>query len=590
MTPIFPSLDSPQFTAGFQEVEQKIQSLGKLFDAEGISALETVPATDSALIARFEQVTHAFNDTLESVRVVRAYISSFVATDSRNTQAQGLSSELRNVTLPLTLLSTRYTAWLGSLNIDELIAQSPLAADHAYYLHEAKVASEHLLSPREEELVAELALSGASAWSRLYNDFTSQISVPFQRQEDKPAEPTPISVIRALATDANREVRRQAYQAELQTWETSALPLAAAMNSLKHEAAIMAKRREWGTPLDSALFGNHIDRETLEAMLSAARKSFPDFRRYLRAKAKMLSGEAQLPWFDLFAPIGTMSRAWTWETAEAFVAEKFGTYSAKMQAFAERAFREKWIDAEPRPGKRDGAFCMGVRADESRIMQNYRPAFGGVSTLAHELGHAYHNTCLAHRTPLQRGTPMTLAETASIFCETIIRHAAMAEADEREQLAILEATLQGQCQVVVDITSRFLFEERTIKARQKRELSVEELCDIMRQAQLETYGDGLDPNYLHPYMWAAKPHYYGSNFYNFPYMFGLLFGMGLYALYQQNPDEFRGQYDELLSFTGMETAASLAERFGIHIREETFWAGSLNLIRTDIDRFESFAK
>jgi oligoendopeptidase F len=269
--------------------------------------------------------------------------------------------------------------------------------------------------------------------------------------------------------------------------------------------------------------------------------------------------------------------------------EQFGTYSERLSGFAARAFAEHWIDAEPRPGKRDGAYCTGLRGEESRVFANYKPVFGGVSTLAHELGHGYHNVNLAQRTPLQRSHPMTLAETASIFCETIIRHAALQKADEQEQLAILEASLQGSCQIVVDITSRFLFEQRIFEKRQQRELSVDELNDLMLEAQRETYGDGLDEELLHPYMWAMKPHYYstGRSFYNYPYMFGLLFGLGLYARYQQDPETFKRGYDDLLSSTGMADAATLAGRFGINLRTEDFWRASLEIIRQDIDQFEA---
>lgn len=586
MTPFFPGLDSPEFEAAFQSLIREIGELTRLFNVEGIAALSESPQIDDVLVERFERVTHAFNATLDHIRTVRSYISSFVATDSRNEFAQAKASELRREAVALSLTSTRYTAWLGSLDVEGLIARSQVAKDHAFYIREAKIASQHLLSPAEEELAADLFLSGSAAWGRLYSDYTSQIQVPFARTENGAVEDLPISVIRALATEPSRDLRRRAFEAELATWKRSALPLAAALNSIKHEATVFARRRKWGTPLDAALFNNHIDHPTLEAMLSAARKSFPDFRRYLRAKAKYIAKTEKLAWFDLFAPVGTQSRPWSWKAAEEFIAEQFGTYSPKMRTFAERAFRENWIDAEPRPGKRDGAFCMGVREGESRILQNYRPAFGAVSTLAHELGHGYHNLCMVGKTPLQRGYPMTLAETASIFCETIIRHAALKVANPDEELSILEASLQGQCQVVVDITSRFLFEQSVIEKRQERELSVDELCTLMRNAQLETYGDGLDESTLHPYMWAAKSHYYGSSFYNYPYMFGLLFGQGLYARYQQDPDNFRADYDELLALTGMENAADLAARFGIDIRTEDFWTASLDLIRKDIDRFE----
>src|SRR5262249_36262382 len=198
----------------------------------------------------------------------------------------------------------------------------------------------------------------------------------------------------------------------------------------------------------------------------------------------------------------------------------------------------------------------------------------------------YHNLNHGARSMLQRDTPMTLAETASIFCETIVRQAALAQADEREQLLILEASLQGSSQVVVDITSRFLFEQRVFAGRSRRELSVEELNGLMIEAQKETYGDGLDATLLHPYMWAMKPHYYsaGRSFYNFPYMFGLLFALGLYAQYQGDPERFKASYDDLLASTGLADAASLAARFGFDIRTAEFWRASLDIVRSDIKR------
>jgi oligoendopeptidase F len=323
-------------------------------------------------------------------------------------------------------------------------------------------------------------------------------------------------------------------------------------------------------------------------MMGAACESFPDFRRYLHAKARLL-GVPVLAWYDIFAPVGGAQREWAFEDAQAFIIRQFATYSDRLSAFAARAFRERWVDAEPRAGKRGGAFCMWIKDDVSRVFANYRPVYGGMGTLAHELGHAYHNFNLAQRTMLQRNTPMTMAETASIFCQTVVEHAALAEATEEEQLTILEAELQSKSQVVVDITSRFLFEERVFERRQGRDLSAGEFCDLMVAAQLETYGDGLDPDLLHPYTWAAKPHYYsaGRSFYNFPYMFGLLFGMGLYARYQLDPEGFKSRYDDLLSSTGMQNAAVLGARFGIDIRSPDFWRSSLDLVRKDIDRFES---
>jgi pepF/M3 family oligoendopeptidase len=325
-------------------------------------------------------------------------------------------------------------------------------------------------------------------------------------------------------------------------------------------------------------------------MMGAAREFFPDFRRYLRAKAKLI-GVERLAWYDMFAPVGAAGRAWSYEAGADFIVEQFRSFSPRLSDFAARAFHEGWIDAEPRPGKVGGAFCMKLRRDESRILANYKPTIESVLTLAHELGHAYHNVNLAPHTILNQDTPMTLAETASIFCETIIRNAAMESAGREEQLEILEAAVQGACQVVVDISSRFLFERAVFDGREQRELSVDELCAAMLDAQRQTYGDGLDEAALHPYMWAVKGHYYssGRSFYNYPYMFGLLFGLGLYAIYRRDPHGFTERYDTLLASTGLADAATLAGRVGIDIRSIDFWRASLSIVRDDIDRFEALA-
>lgn len=585
LTSVYPDLDAPECQAAFAALRAAIDALTQLFDRHAVGRA-TPGAADDALVAAFEQVTQRYNEVLSQARTLSAYVSGFVATDSRNARAQARLSELQRELTRLAQLGTRYTAWIGVLDVAWLIERSAVARDHAFALRKAHREAAHLMSPAEEELAAELNLSGGTAWAKLHGNLTSQLLVPFAR--DGRQEHLPMSAIRNLAYEADRELRRRAYEAELARWEEAALPLAAALNSIKGEVITLSRRRGWSSPLDVSLHDNNIDRATLDAMLSAAREAFPDFRRYLRAKARALDLPI-LAWYDIFAPVGGVSRAWSWDEARDFIVRQFATYSERLSRFAARAFDERWIDAEPRPGKRDGAFCMWLRGDESRILANFKPAFGGVSTLAHELGHAYHNLNLAQRSMLQRATPMTLAETASIFCETIVRRAALHEAEQQEQIAILEASLQGACQIVVDIFSRFLFESAVFERRRERELSVEEFNQLMLDAQRETYGDGLDQSALHPYMWAVKNHYYstGRSFYNYPYMFGHLFGLGLYARYQADPEAFKAAYDDLLSATGLADAATLAARFGIDIRTPEFWRASLDVIRADIARFEA---
>lgn len=587
MSVVYASLDAPEFASDFAQVIHQIEQLVAMFDHYRIDKQDRAPLGE-ATVEVFENAIVAQNSIFELASTLRAYIYSFVATNSRDTQAQAWLSEFQQGAVRLSQLATRFTAWIGALDVDALLEQSEVAREYAFLLREAQRQAEHLMTPAEESLATELNVSGGSAWNRLYNNVASQLLVPISIDGQPPE--LPISALRNLAYDHDRETRRSAYEAELSAWQRAALPLSAALNSIKGEVNTLSRRRGRDTPLDAALLDNRIDHPTLDAMMDAARDSFPDFRRYLRTKARML-GLEQLPWYDLFAPVGASTRAWDYDEASAFIIEQFRSYSQRMSDFAARAFRENWIDAEPRPGKRDGAFCMPLRGEESRILSNYQPGFKSVLTLAHELGHGYHNLNLARHRDLNRDTPSTLAETASIFCETIVRHAVMRHAGPQEQIEILEGALMSACQVVVDITSRFLFEQRVFDGRSRRDLSIDELCAIMEQSQRETYGDGLDQDVLHPYMWAAKGHYYNTSnsFYNFPYMFGLLFGTGLYAIYQRDPATFQTGYDDLLASTGMADAATLAARMQIDTRSPAFWRASFDIIRADIDRFEALA-
>ena len=584
MTPYFPGLESRQFESAVRALAKDIDSLKELFDREKIDAAEGLTSSDS-VVEVFETVIAKYNQLLADLRLVDSYIYSFTSTDTRDESALAKESELEKLEAELGKLGTRFTAWLGSLPVEELIQKSKPAQEHAYALQKAWLRAKHLMSPPEEALATDMGITGSTAWAKLHGKVTSQLGVEIELQGK--TQTLPMSVIRSLAYDKDRVTRRKAYEAEVAAWKKTEVTIAAAMNSIKGEVQMLSKRRKWESPLDSALFNANINRQTLDAMMEAARESYPIFRRYLRAKAKIF-GEKSLPWYDIFAPVGGGGKEWDYYQGTDFVVRQFSSYSDKLGEFAARSFLENWIDAEPRPGKVDGAFCMGTRKDESRIMLNFKPAFGSISTLAHELGHGYHNLCLAERTQMQRATPMTLAETASIFCETIVRRAALKELSREEGLEILEASLQGSCQTVVDISSRFLFESAVFEKREARDLSAQEFCDLMTKAQKDTYGDGLNQDYLHPYMWAVKPHYYSSrSFYNFPYMFGLLFGLGLYARYEADPDGFKKGYDDLLSSTGLADAATLASRFGIEIRTPDFWRSSLKVVEKDVVEFEA---
>jgi oligoendopeptidase F len=581
MSGVFQSLDSREFAAAQEALDADLERLTNLYDQHDVRHGEPGSPTADQLAA-FDEIVAATNALLEQVRTLSAYLSAFVTTDARNDQAATLYSQLQARLAGLQKLTTRFEAWVARFGADALIGSSQVAADHAHALHQASISAGHLMPEGEEGLYADLRLTGGSAWNKLHGDVTARLTA------DLDGERLPITVVRGMATNPDAAVRERAYRAELAAWETAAVPLAAALNAIKGEANTVNVRRGWPDSLAPALHANSVERPALEAMQHAAVASFPDFRRFLRAKARLLGPDGPdggLPWWDLFAPIPGEEEV-SWSAATAAVEAAFGSYSSPLAGLARRALNERWVDAEPRDGKRGGAFCMAVRDDESRVMLNFDGSFESVQTLAHELGHAYHNTNLAGRTPLQRRTPMALAETASIFCETIMVSAGLAEADDRQRLALLNVDLQGACQVVVDIHSRFLFEQDVFSRRQHGVLPVSELCQLMTDSQRATYGEGLRPDTLHPYMWAVKPHYYSTAYYNWPYCFGLLFGIGLFARYQEDPERFRTGYDDLLSSTGLGTAAELAGRFDIDITSVDFWTASLDVVRARIADFE----
>ncbi len=580
MTSVFPSLDSEEFTHEFSAGLNGISDLNALCDLHNVRRRDRVEA-DAAFVAAYDQVTARMNALLEQLRILGAYISSFTSTDAKNDAARSKESELSTHMVRINQLSTRYAAWVGSTDVEALLAASETARVHEYQVRRAVYLAEHQMSESEESLAAELGPAGITGWAKLHGNLTALLTVTIPVRGEK--KTLPMSSARALASDPDRDVRKAAFEAELKVWEQNAISLAAALNGVKGYQQVVRKRRNFSDDAEPTLFANGIDRATLEAMQAACAESFPDFRRYLAAKARALKLD-KLAWYDVNAPIGATTHLWKWDEACDFIRQNFALYSKSLSDFAAESFALGWIDAEPRVGKRGGAFCMGVRPGESRVMLNYDGSFMGVSTLAHELGHAYHNRNLAHRTPMQRGTPSTLAETASIFCETLAFDAALESAGKEERIALLDTVLERNLGVVVDIHSRFLFEQSVFAKRGERDLTVAEFNALMLDAQKQTYGDSVTP--LHPYMWAVKGHYYGPTFYNYPYTFGLLFGLGLYARYKAAPDAFRADYDNFLSSTGLADAVTLANRFGIDIQTIDFWRSSLDVIRGQIGDFE----
>jgi len=322
--------------------------------------------------------------------------------------------------------------------------------------------------------------------------------------------------------------------------------------------------------------------------MAAIEEYLPVFRKYLRKKAEMLGHANGLPWYDLFAPLGKADKTYTIEEAKAYLIDTFRKFAPDMADLMQEAFEQAWIDFYPRKGKQGGAFCAGVPSlKQSRILTNYDGYFGSIGTLAHELGHAFHNRQIENHRPLNQDYPMPVAETASTFNEVHLGQAALKTATGEERLNLLENDLKEQTQCIVDIYSRYLFETAVFEQSQQKFLMADDLKALMLDAQKKAYGEGLDENCMHPYMWACKSHYYseGLSFYNFPYAFGNLFAMGLYSLFLKEGEAFVEKYKAMLAATPCCTIEEAGAMMGIDLTKKAFWEDGLSQIAEKVEAF-----
>ena len=579
----YPDFDSSEYAADRRGLEKAILTFAEV--AADRARAENEPGEwAETCIARINEI----EDLAENLDV---YCYTRYSVETTHTKAVREMNALQAALLPFHSALVNFRNNLAAVAADPtaLTEGRPALKEYAFFLGEQLADQHNQMSAPEENLAADLARSGADAWSRLQETVSANLSATWD--EDSGEEKTVVQ-LRGLAFNPDREVRKKAYEAELTAWKRMEIPLAAALNGVKGTAVTVDGRRNYHSSLERARRSARVSQETLDALIAVMEESLPDFRRYLKAKAKLI-GQPKLAFFDLFAPLATHGKTtWSFAEASAFIVEQFRTFSDEMADYAQRAFSENWIDAEPRSGKIGGAYCASLPLlGQSRILANFDGSFSSVSTIAHELGHGYHHEVLKNQSAIHRSYPMTLAETASIFCETIVFTGAYDRAAESRKLGILEAFLQDATQVIVDILSRYKFESAIFERRPSGELSAEELKELMLEAQRATYGDGLDENQLHPYMWAVKGHYYNHDlsFYNFPYAFGQLFGLGLFSQYRSRGRDFPPQYRQILQRTGRASAEDVTAEAGFDIQTPEFWRSGIDYVRSRIDEFEERA-
>ena len=519
---------------------------------------------------------------------VPRYCSLVTSTESENMEALNYMSQAQLALSEGVVASTLFTEFVGKIeNLDELIDSSEVLKTHEFYLKETKKSGKYLLTTPEEVVYAKMRLTGSNAWSTLYNQLTSTLEVDFDYPNyDKSVT---LSEIRNLAEHEDAGVRKAAYHAELAAYPKIEKSIAATLNAIKGEAITNTKLRGYDGILDMTLKNSRMDKETLDALIETMKESLPLFTKYFKHKAKLLGYADGLPFYELFAPIGNSNQTFTKAEGSNFIIKNFTDFDPELGEFTKYAIENDWVDWDPKKGKVGGAFCANLHnIKESRVLMNYSESFGDVLTLAHEFGHAYHGYALKDETSLNSSYSMPIAEVASIFCETLVCNAALKSASDEDKLSIIETNLQGSSQVIVDIFSRYLFESELVARREKGNLSVDDLKDIMSRAQKEAYLDGLTDE-IHPYMWLCKGHYYsaGLGFYNFPYAYGLLFAKGLYNMYLNEGPSFAAKYKKLLAATGKNDLYTIGKIVGIDVHDKAFWQGAIDVIASEIETFVS---
>ena len=518
------------------------------------------------------------------VRKIAGYCSLRRSANSKDGEVSALMTRIQMLLAGTAKENVAFEKYVGSIeDLDAVLDSDEVLSQYKFYFSEVKASVSHNLSDEAEDVFARLNISGGRAWGDLFSYLTATVEVDYK------GEITTLSAIRGLAESDDKETRKAAYEAELAAYKKIKDPIAFALNSIKAQVNTEAELRGYENPLAMTLEHSRMKKETLDAMLEAMREYMPKFRKYLRHKAELLGYENGLPWYEIFAPMGKAGgKAFTAEESHAYLVEHFESFAPDLAQMVDEAFKNDWIDFYPRAGKVGGAFCSNLPfLKQSRVLTNFSGSFGSVVTLAHELGHAYHGLMIQDHRPLNTGYTMPVAETASNFNELIIVNDAIAKSEGEEKIQLIESQLQDCTQIIVDIYSRFLFEDEVIRRRKNTFLFAKDLEEIMINAQKEAYGDGLDPDTLHPYMWCCKSHYFsaGLSYYNFPYAFGGLFSRGLYAKYLEEGESFLPKYRALLKATTVESVENVAHIAGIDLTNPDFWRKSLDVIAEKIDEF-----
>ncbi|MCI1959401.1 MAG: M3 family oligoendopeptidase [Clostridia bacterium] len=579
LTPIYESLDSESFKMDIEKLANVISSLQ-------VWAENELKNTENSAekIKFFIKQRNIIDDLSQKLSV---YTQLSLNENSENETALKYAEKTEKIISDTSIPYTAFEKWFSGLENKEEIYKDTELSKYRFFLEEIDKKSRYLQSEKEEEIISKMKATGSSSWEKLWEKLITSLMPEVGTDKKR----YPFSDVRNMAYSPSQQLRKAAYEAEIKCLDTIKIPSAAALNGIKGEVLNICNIRGYSSPLEMTLIDSRLDKEIFDNLISSVKNLVPCFKKYFERKAKLL-GCKKLKFYDLFAPLGKNNKTYSYDDAQKIIIEVFSSFSPKMGNFAKNAFDNNWIDVYPRQYKTGGAFCECIHSiKQSRILTNFTGSFSDVVTIAHELGHSFHDSLLYNSPAINSDYPMPVAETASTFAECLIKNAVMKKSEKEEALSILENDISDSAQVICDIYSRFMFEKKVFEKRTDGPLSPDEFSKIMLESQKEAYCDSLDEEFLHKYMWIVKPHYYDAdyNYYNFPYAFGLIFAKELYSIYEKKGAEFAEDYEKIFKATGSNSIKDVALIAGIDMTKKD-WSSAEEIIKKDIDKFLEMTK
>ena len=519
-----------------------------------------------------------------------AYIGCLTAANTEDKKAQllqGTINELAARISDILVIFAKTFAAISNTSWPVFVADDRLK-DITFNLTEMRSKAYDMMSLDKEILANALSVNGFSEWSTLYDRLVASVHISSADAHGVVSELSAGQALNRLG-DPNTEVRNALLPLWEQAWQSLSDIGAVELNALAGFRLSLYRARGWESFLKETLELNRMSEATLNAMWNTISANKARLVAYVQRKKELL-GVDQLSWADFDAPLalGAESKTYSFSEGADFVIAQFESFSPKMAAFVREALSKCWVEAEDRPRKGIGAFCTGFPTlGEQRVFMTYDGTLGSISTLAHELGHAFHGDTMKELPIMAQDIGMSVAETASTFAETVVSNAALAEATSlEEKIMLMESKINRAAVMMMNIHARFIFEYNFYKTRMQRQVPAEELNQMMLAAQHEAYADALD--IWHPTFWLSKGHFHGTYipFYNFPYTFGFLFANGIYAEAQRTPGGFEDRYVDLLRHTGSMNVEDLAQTYlNVDLTQSDFWQAAIDAALEDYDAF-----